>query len=470
MNLGGRVAIIAASLIVALGASVLAAERQVPESGAQVKLSFAPIVKRVAPAVVNVHASRVVERRISPIFSDPFFRRFFGERGGSGQRSQRIKRSLGSGVIIDSSGILITNNHVIAKADEIKVTLADRREFECDIILKDERTDLAILQIRDGEGDFPYLDFADSDAVEVGDLVLAIGDPFGVGQTVTNGIVSALSRTQAGISDYQFFIQTDAAINPGNSGGALIDMDGLLVGINTAIYSRSGGSNGIGFAIPSNMVRVVVDSAEHGGHVRLPWVGAIFQEVTAELAEGLGIGRPRGALIAQIIPDSPADRARLASGDLVISIDGVEIGGPKGVNYRLATKGIGSSVRVGIIRDGREYFATLALEAAPETVPRDELVGPRGSPFAGVTMVNLSPAVAEELGYAGNRDGVIVSAVAADSPAAKRGLRRGDVIVDVNGTVVTSTRQLVAITARRTGEWRMTIERDGRILRSRFRG
>jgi Do/DeqQ family serine protease len=470
MNLGSRVAVIAASLIVALGASVLAAERQVPESGAQVKLSFAPIVKRVAPAVVNVHASRVVERRISPIFSDPFFRRFFGDRGGSGQRSQRIKRSLGSGVIIDSSGILITNNHVIAKADEIKVTLADRREFECDIILKDERTDLAILKIRDGDGDFPYLEFADSDAVEVGDLVLAIGDPFGVGQTVTNGIVSALSRTQAGISDYQFFIQTDAAINPGNSGGALIDMDGLLVGINTAIYSRSGGSNGIGFAIPSNMVRVVVDSAEHGGHVRLPWVGAIFQEVTADIADGLGIGRPRGALIAQIIPDSPADRALLASGDLVISIDGVEIGGPKGVNYRLATKGIGSSVRVGIIRGGREYFATLALEAAPETVPRDEFIGSRGTPFAGVTMVNLSPAVAEELGYAGNRDGVIVSAVKADTPAAKRGLRSGDIIVDVNGTEIKSTRQLVDITARRVSEWRMTIERDGRILRSRFRG
>jgi len=469
MKYGSRSMFLAVPLVVALGAVTATADRQVPASSSEVKLSFAPIVKRVAPAVVNVHASRVVERRASPLFSDPFFRRFFGDRG-AGPGRQRVQRSLGSGVIIDPSGILITNNHVIAKADEIKVTLADRREFECDIILKDERTDLAVLKIRDGQGAFPYLKFADSDAVEVGDLVLAIGDPFGVGQTVTNGIVSALSRTQVGVSDYQFFIQTDAAINPGNSGGALIDMDGLVVGINTAIYSRSGGSNGIGFAIPSNMVEVVVDSAERGEHVRLPWVGAIFQEVTADIAEGLGIDRPRGALIAQIIPGSPADNARLATGDLVISVDGVEVGGPKGINYRLATKGIGASVKVGIIREGREYFANLALEAAPESVPRDELEVASGSPFGGATVVNLSPAVAEELGYEGGQDGVIISSVEKGSSAARAGFRSGDIIVAVNGEAIESTRQLAAATAQSVGQWRMTIERNGRILRSRFRG
>ena len=469
MKRGSRILFLVVPIVLALGAATQTAERQVPVSNMEVKLSFAPIVKRVAPAVVNVHASRVVERRTSPPFSDPFFRRFFGDRSGGPSR-QRVQRSLGSGVIIDSSGILVTNNHVIANADEIKVTLADRREFECDIILKDERTDLAILKIRDGQGSFPFLEFADSDAVEVGDLVLAIGDPFGVGQTVTNGIVSALSRTQVGVSDYQFFIQTDAAINPGNSGGALIDMDGLLVGINTAIYSRSGGSNGIGFAIPSNMVEVVVDSAERGEHVRLPWVGAIFQDVTPDIADGLGLDRPRGALVAQIIPDSPADSARLATGDLVISIDDVEIGGPKGLNYRLATKGIGASVKVGIIREGQEYFATMALEPAPESVPRDELVVPSGSPFSGATVVNLSPAVAEELGYEGDRNGVIISSVEKGSSAARAGFRSGDIIVGVNDVEIESTRQLVATTGQSASQWRMTIERSGRILRSRFRG
>lgn len=455
--------------VVICAAPVHAVERTVPESTAQMTLSFAPIVKRVAPAVVNIHASRTVERRVSPFFSDPFFRRFFGDRG-RGPRSQRVQRSLGSGVIINSSGLLVTNNHVVANADEIKVTLSDRREFECDIILKDERTDLAILQIRDAEGSFPFLEFSDSDSVEVGDLVLAIGDPFGVGQTVTNGIVSALSRTQVGVSDYQFFIQTDAAINPGNSGGALIDMDGRLVGINTAIYSRSGGSNGIGFAIPSNMVRVVVDSAEEGGHVRLPWVGAIFQEVTADIAEGLGIERPRGLLIVRVVEDSPAERALLTTGDLIVTVDGFEINDIESLNYRLATKGIGASAKVGVIRGDTQYHATLALERAPETVPRDTIELSTGSPLAGATVVNLSPAVAEELAYGGEREGVIVSAVEVGSPAARTGLKPGDIILDVNGNPIETTRQLFAATAERPSRWDMTIERDGRILRSRISG
>jgi Do/DeqQ family serine protease len=465
-----RWAILAASLIAALGGPAPAAEREVPATAAEVKLSFAPIVKRVAPAVVNVYASRTVERRISPFFSDPFFRRFFGGED-FGSPSQRVQRSLGSGVIIDPSGILVTNSHVIENADEIKVTLSDRREFDCDIVLKDERTDLAILQIRGGDSSFPHLEFADSDEVEVGDLVLAIGDPFGVGQTVTNGIVSALARTQVGVSDYQFFIQTDAAINPGNSGGALIDMDGLVVGINTAIYSRSGGSNGIGFAIPSNMVRVVAESAKAGGHVRLPWVGADFQEVTADIAEGLGIDRPRGALIAEVAPESPAERAKLATGDLVVSIDDIEIDDPKGLNYRLATKGIGASVKVGIVRAGKEYQTELVLEAAPETVPREEIEIISDSPFAGAKVVNLSPAVAEELAYSGGRGGVIVREVEEGSPAAQvLRLRRGDVVVDVNGAPIKTTKQLVAATAERADVWELTIERGGRLLRSRFRG
>jgi Do/DeqQ family serine protease len=469
MNRFARMAVIGiVATIVSLPAS--ATERKVPESAAEVTLSFAPIVKRVVPAVVNVYASRTVEQRLSPFFSDPFFRRFFGDGVTGPRQRQRVQRSLGSGVIVDPSGILVTNHHVIENADAIKVTLSDRREFDCDVILMDERTDLAVLRIR-GDGEtFPHVEFSDSDAVTVGDLVLAIGDPFGVGQTVTSGIVSALSRTEVGVSDYQFFIQTDAAINPGNSGGALIGMDGRLIGINTAIFSRSGGSNGIGFAIPSNMVRVVVESAEQGGHVRLPWVGATFQEVTADLADGLGIERPRGVLIVKIHPASPAERARLAIGDLVVTVDGFEVNDPKSLNYRLATKGIGAEVRIGIIRSGKEYFAVLPLEPAPETVPRDPVEITSGSPLAGATVLNLSPAVAEELAYRGDPEGVIVSEVARGSRAARTGIKPGDVILDINGLSIESTRQLVAATSESARLWNMTIERDGRILRSRING
>ena len=210
-------------------------------------MSYAPIVKRVTPAVVTVSAAKVVENR-NPLMDDPFFRRFFGPQFG-GPRDQ-VQRSLGSGVIVDPSGLVVTNNHVIDGADQVKVSLADKREFAVEIVLKDARTDLAVLRVKDGRERFPVLEFGNSDELQVGDVVLAIGNPFGVGQTVTHGIVSAVARTQVGITDYQFFIQTDAAINPGNSGGPLVDMTGRIVGINTAIFSRSGGSQGVGFAIP----------------------------------------------------------------------------------------------------------------------------------------------------------------------------------------------------------------------------
>ena len=451
-----------------LGAPSFAAERQVPDTAAAIQLSFAPIVKRVAPAVVNVYASRVVQDSGSPFYSDPFFRRFFGDDGGP--PAQRVQRSLGSGVLIDPAGIIVTNNHVVARADEIKVALADRREFNCDVILKDQRTDLAILRIRDGGGDFPSLEFADSDGLEVGDLVLAIGDPFGVGQTVTSGIVSALARTQVGVSDYQFFIQTDAAINPGNSGGALIDMSGRLVGINTAIFSRTGDSNGIGFAIPSNMVRVVARSARDGGHVRLPWTGASFQAVTPDLAEGLGLAAPRGALVTRVVDGSPGARAGLKTGDLVVSVDTVAIDDPSALNYRLATRGIGATAALGVVRNNRQYVAKLALETAPETVPRDEVEIAGVSPLAGAKVVNLSPAVAEEFAYDGDPEGVIVTAVTPGTSAEIAGFARGDVVLEVNGTRIDSTRRLAAACSARLRIWQVSIERNGRVLSTRFRG
>ena len=285
-----------------------AQERRVPVSPNEVRLSYAPIVQRAAPAVVNVYAAKTVTVR-NPLFDDPIFRRFFGIPGGGGEQ---VQRSLGSGVLVDAAGLVVTNHHVIEGADQVKVSLSDKREFEAEMVLKDARSDLAVLRIKSRNERFAALEFADSDALQVGDLVLAIGNPFAVGQTVTHGIVSAVARTQVGITDYQFFIQTDAAINPGNSGGALVDLTGRLVGINTAIFSRSGGSQGIGFAIPANMVKVVVASARSGGTtVRRPWLGARLQAVTPEIAESLGLKRPAGALIASVSPSSPAARAGL---------------------------------------------------------------------------------------------------------------------------------------------------------------
>src|SRR5580704_16910087 len=287
-----RVSALATMVLTALPAG--AQQRQVPTSPAQIQLSFAPVVQRVAPAVVNVYAQHVVANN-NPFMADPFFRQFFG---GGGMPRERVERSLGSGVISDPSGLVVTNFHVIDGASEVKVSLADKREFDAEIVLSDQRSDLAVLRIKGASERFPTLEFANSDELQVGDVVLAIGDPFGVGQTVTHGIVSAVARTQVGISDYQFFIQTDAAINPGNSGGALVDMNGRLVGINSAIYSRSGGSQGIGFAIPANMVRAVVSSAKAGATVvRRPWLGAKLQAVTPGIAESLSVKRPVCALV-----------------------------------------------------------------------------------------------------------------------------------------------------------------------------
>ena len=354
--------------------------REVPASPAQLQLSFAPIVKRVAPAVVNVYAARVVENT-NPFLADPFFRQFFGV-----VPRQQVERSLGSGVIVDPAGLVVTNYHVIEGASEVKVALADKREFAADIVLKDQRSDLAVLRIKGAKERFPTLPFANSDDLQVGDVVLAIGDPFGVGQTVTHGIVSAVARTDVGISDYQFFIQTDAAINPGNSGGPLVDMNGRMIGLNSAIYSRSGGSQGIGFAIPANMVRVVVASAEGGnGDVKRPWLGAKLQEVTPDIADSLGLQRPSGALVASVVADSPAAHAGIKTGDVITSVDGTEVDDPTAFNYRFATKPLGGSAQIGVVRQGHSVVVPIALQSLPDT-PREEVEIRARSPFLGATV------------------------------------------------------------------------------------
>ncbi len=445
-----------------------AAAQQVPESQEQMRLSFSPIVKRAAPAVVNVYATRMISQRPrSPFGNDPFFRRFFGEPGsGSREPRQRETSSLGSGVIVEPSGIVVTNNHVIKDASTIKVVLADKREFEAEIMLKDERTDLAILRIDldGGRETFPYLEFADSDAVEVGDLVLAIGNPFGVGQTVTSGIVSALARTRVGVTDYQFFVQTDAAINPGNSGGALVDVEGRLVGINTAIFSRSGGSNGIGFAIPSNMVSVVVAAADMGDIVKRPWLGATFQPVSSDIADSLDLDLPRGALVTGVVDDGPFDLAGVRVGDLVVRMDGKRLSDPDELGYRLATRRLGDEVRFVVLRGKKRIRFNLIMQAPPETVPRDEQLLTGRTPLAGATIANLSPALAQEIGSFKNA-GVIILSVEPGSPAARYRFRKGDLILELNDREMKTADQL-ARRARRAGSvWRFKIDRDGRTIR-----
>ena len=375
-----------------------------------------------------------------------------------------------SGVVVDASGLVVTNNHVIENADQIKVALADKREFDAVLVLKDERSDLAVLRITDGRERFTAVDFGDSDALEVGDLVLAVGNPFGIGQTVTHGIVSAVARTQVGITDYQFFIQTDAAINPGNSGGALFDIGGRLVGINTAIFSRSGGSQGIGFAIPANMVRAVVASAKAGAaSVRRPWLGAELQAVTPEIAESLSLKRPAGALVNTISPRSPAARSGLRTGDLIVEVDGQPIDDPNAFDYRFATKPLGGQAQVAVMRGGREVKIGIPLETAPET-PREEIVIKVRSPLLGARVANLSPAVAEELRLDYSTEGVVVTDVENGSASQSFGFQKGDIVVSVNNARIAIMEDLLRAISQPARLWRLTILRGGREISAVFGG
>ena len=454
--------------LAAVAAPASAQDRRVPASPTELRMSYAPVVQKVAPSVVNVYAAKIVENR-NPFMDDPFFRRFFGG-GGGGMPREQVQRSLGSGVIVDGSGLVMTNNHVIEGASEVKIALADKREFEAEVLLKDARTDLAVLRVKDSREKFTAIDLGNSDELQVGDVVLAVGNPFGVGQTVTHGIVSALARTQVGITDYQFFIQTDAAINPGNSGGALVDLAGRLVGLNTAIFSRSGGSQGIGFAIPVNMVKVVIASAKSGGTtVRRPWLGAKLQNVTPDIAESLGLKRPVGALVATVTDKSPASRAGLKTGDLIVAVDGQTVDDQNAFDYRFATKPLGGSAQLGVVRAGKETKLAIALETAPDT-PREEVVIQSRSPFMGVKIANISPALADEMRLEASAEGVVVLDVAQGSMAQSLGFQRGDVIAQVNDEKITRTRDLDRLSKERQRSWRITIVRGGQSLSVTFGG
>jgi Do/DeqQ family serine protease len=441
-------------------------ERQLPGSEAQVQLSFAPIVKAVTPSVVNVYATTLTRQTTSPFANDPFFQRFFGGRQMFEQRP-RESQSLGSGVIVDASGVILTNSHVVHGATDVRISSSDGREYSVDIVLDDAKTDLAVLKVKDvGGHTFTALKFADSDLLQVGDLVLAIGNPFGVGQTVTSGIVSALARTGVESNNYEFFIQTDAAINPGNSGGALVDMNGNLIGINTAIFSQSGGSVGIGFAIPANMARVVADAGVRGGRIVRPWFGARTQEVSADLADSLGLDRPRGALITEIAPDGPAEKAGFAVGDVILSVDGVEVTQPSAFDYRLATKPVGQSADIVFERDRSQKSIKLVLEAAPGANGEGVVTIDGDTRFSGTSVETLNPAVADELGLAFNAKGIVVKSVAPGSPANRMGLMAGDIILNINGQDMTDAEAFKALVSKRADGWQIVLQRDGQVFRS----
>lgn len=456
----------AMGLALVVSSSAFGQERIVPYSRATIQQSFSPVVKSTAPAVVNVYVRRRVREFRSPFDSDPFFRRFFNRRS-LGRQRKRVQNSLGSGVIVSDKGVIVTNNHVIKGGGDadIKVVLSDKREFDAKVILRDEKTDLAILQIDGAREQFPFLEFEDSDRLEVGDLVLAIGNPFGVGQTVTSGIVSALARTNVGKSEEQLFIQTDAAINPGNSGGALVDMKGRLVGVNTAIFSRSGGSNGIGFAIPANLVRLVVDSARSGGdRVKRPWLGARLEKLNRDRADALGLDRVAGALVSDVYPDSPAEDGGLRSGDVIESVDGRRINDPRSLNFRLATAGIGATARLGIVRDGERITLQVALKEAEKRGLDNAytLEGPH--PFDGVDIGDLTPALADEFRIPSKR-GVVILRIEPNGRAAQFDFRPGDVIVSVNRRRVSATADILPMINETPRVWRVAVRRGRQILR-----
>jgi Do/DeqQ family serine protease len=441
---------------------VQADTRAVPESREAVKLSYAPIVKRVAPAVVNVYSRRVI-RQQPPLLDDPFFRRFFGQGVPFGLSRERVLNSLGSGVIVDPSGLIVTNGHVISQAEEIHVVLADRREFEAKVLLLDEHADLAVLTIDTHGEKLPSLELGDSDSLEVGDIVLAIGNPFGVGQTVTTGIVSALARS-IGASDFRSFIQTDAAINPGNSGGALVDLDGKLVGINTAIYSRSGGSMGLGFAIPSAMVQVELDAAHHGGKIARPWLGVSGQEVTPELAEGLKLERPIGVLVKDVTTPSPAAAADLRIGDVILAVNGHEVDDPQSLKFRIATQPPNEPAKLEYWRSGESHTTSVKLATLPEDPPRSlkELSG--DNPLAGATVGNLNPAFDDDLGLDTTERGVVVSSLEEGSAAMRLGLRPGDILVSLNNQPVESVAGLESTLGSSGAPWTISVRRAGKLL------
>ncbi|WP_136645360.1 trypsin-like peptidase domain-containing protein [Tabrizicola sp. YIM 78059] len=440
-----------------------ATETVVPTDRAGIALSFAPVARSSAPAVVNIYARQLVQDRSNPFAGDPFFDQFFQGMGGPA----RVENSLGSGVIVSADGIVVSNHHVVADATDIRVVLADRREYAAQVLLDDPQSDLAVLKVQADEL-LPALAIGDSDALQVGDLVLAIGNPFGVGQTVSSGIISGLARSALQVGDGTgYFVQTDAPINPGNSGGALVDMAGRLVGINTAILTKDGGSNGIGFAVPSNLVAVVVAQAKAGAkRFTRPWAGMQAQEVDGSLAEALGLDRPLGVMITRLHPQSPFAAAGLMDGDVVLSLGRAPVNTPQEFMYRLAVLGPGPQP-VTYVHDGAQVEAEVTLAPAPEDPPRDTLTVTEDVILRGATLARINPAVIAEMNLPLDATGVVVLGVR--DFAREVGLQPGDILVGINGYGVTTPADALDLAREATRRWQIDLIRQGQPLRLRFR-
>ncbi|MGO8675621.1 MAG: DegQ family serine endoprotease [Limisphaerales bacterium] len=416
--------------------------------------SYAPIVKRVAPAVVKIETTmsmKNISTQESPGFDDPFWRHFFGDQFGQmtppGQPSPRREHGLGSGVIVTKDGYILTNNHVVDGASEVKVTLQDAREFTAKVIGRDPKSDVAVVKI--DAKDLPVVPMADSDKVQVGDIVLAVGNPFGVGQTVTEGIVSAKNRGNMGIEDYEDFIQTDAAINPGNSGGALVDIDGRLIGINTAILSRSGGSQGVGFAIPSDLARTVMGSLVQYGHVTRGYLGVMIQDLTPRLAKEFRLKEPTGALVGDVLPDGPAAKAGFKDGDVVIEFDGKPVTDSRHLKLTVAETKPGSTVAVKVWRDGSAKTLDVTVKdlAGTEQLARNDTDnGKDTGTLNGVSVSDLDPHIRQQFNLPETVKGAVITDVKPDSPSAEAGLKPGEVIEEINRHAVQSAEEAVRLT------------------------
>ena len=451
--------VIALLLMVSMGS----ATAEAPFSREQIKLSFAPVVKQVSPAVVNIYTRTVIRQSSNPLATDPFLRRFFGENGMEGLTRDRVQNALGSGVIVGADGVVVTNHHVVAGATQITVVLSDHREYEAKVLGTDERSDIAVIKVNTKGDRLPTLPFGDSESLEVGDLVLAIGNPFGFSQSVTSGIVSALSRSK-GPNDYGTFIQTDAAINPGNSGGALVNMAGQLVGINSWIASPTGSYVGIGFAIPSTLVKAVLTSITQMGKVVHPFVGLSGQAVTQEIAQEMGLPKPGGILVSQVSRNGPGAAAGIKPGDVITAINGKPVDDPEAMRFRLATLPIGSEAHITILHNGSERTVDILLAPPPETPPRDVTEIKGRTPLAGAVVANINPAVAEEIGVTPEAKGVVILQVKPNTPAGRFQFQPRDIIVSINNAPMESVADLRNVLAAPVNAWQITINRDGETL------
>ena len=443
--------------------------KELPSGREQIQVSFAPVVKKVSPAVVNIYTKQVVTTRVSPFANDPFFSQLFGDERFGGRMRRQVEGALGSGVIVDASGLIVTNAHVAKDADEITVVLSDGREFEGKISLRDDPSDLALIRI-DAKGEqLPHAPLQPSESLEVGDLVVAIGNPFGVGQTVTSGIVSALARSSLDISDFNFFIQTDAAINPGNSGGPLVNLEGGVVGINSAIYSRSGGSLGIGFAIPSEMVASVI-AAEKGGskdvtRVARPWLGVSTQNITSDLAKTLGMDKPVGVLVATLYPSSPLLKAGVKVGDVLLSINGKPIKDSAEAKFRMATVPLGEKAKFEILRAGAKQTLDVEAIVPPDTPAREKTALTGEHPLNGATVGNINPAVVIEQGL-DNADRGVVVLETSPRTYASRIVSAGDIIAGINGQKIANVKDVNAALKKPGPQgWALDIKRQGHMTR-----